>query len=138
MNSPLQTLDISQNNIPKRYAFDVAMAICHAKLLQSLSLNGLQCVSDDVLIHILRKSSSCLRRLELDGVGIARPMKLELVDMLVEMFQNDLEYVSLFGLHEDDFATLKTQWEYCKGNLAVVKGPLGRRRKCQFSLSTKK
>lgn len=135
-NSRLQTLDISSNNIPRHFVYDVVAALSQAKHLHSLSLAHVGCVTDDVMIHFLKKIPKSLKRLDIEGISLSKPMKLELIDAITDWFQGVVDSFGFSKVDQIDADTLVAQWNDIKGDISVVKGPVGSRRKYLFCLTT--
>ena len=136
-NSRLLSLDISENDIPKHFIFDVVAALSEAKHLQALSLCGIDCVTDDVLVHFLRKRPKNLKKLNIENVSLSKPMKLEGIDSITDLFQGvSFDSFCFSDVKKIDAVTLIAQWKSIKGEeTALVKGPVGSRSKYQFCLT---
>ena len=135
-NSRLQVLDLSKNNFPKHCVFDVVTALCEARQLHTISLALLDCISDDALIHFLKKNLDKFKKLDVGGAGLSKPMKLELIDIIIDLFQGSIECFCCSGVDKIDGETLISQWRACKGASAFAEGPIGLRRRYQFSLTS--
>jgi len=133
-NSSMERLDISLNHIPKSFTFDLIIAISEAKKLSSLSLAHVSNLNDDSLIHLLRKCPTKFRSLDLRGVKLSKPMKIELIDLLLELFQTDIDNIRFSHIESIDSDTLVSNWLSVKGDLALVNGPVGHHNLLSLSL----